>query len=157
MSTELEMSVQLVCSGFMTFTYQNNYHSETLSTVFFPPKRPNRFWSPPTLFKGNFLRGLSGKVLNLTSHLHLVPGWRINSSVSPLTHAPLWRVMGPYKMADKARSTKLATDISESNTNVRNAETKCFLMQNISVSELRASSAWRHIDIAAATILEIKT
>jgi hypothetical protein len=51
------------------------------SGIFSPPPRPDRLWGPPSLlsdmYHGLLPRGLSGRGVKLTTHLHLLPKLRM--------------------------------------------------------------------------------
>jgi hypothetical protein len=50
---------------------------DTGKTLFSSPQRPDRLWGPPSLLSNGYRRffpvGQSGRGVNLTAHLHLVP------------------------------------------------------------------------------------
>jgi hypothetical protein len=58
--------------------------------VFSSPPRPERVWGPLSLqfngHQGLCLWGWSGRCVNLTTHLHLVPRSRMGGAIHPLSH-----------------------------------------------------------------------
>jgi hypothetical protein len=60
------------------------------SRISSPPRRPDRFWGPPSLlpitYRGLFPGGLSVLGVKLTSHLHLYRG---KESVDLYIHSPI--------------------------------------------------------------------
>jgi hypothetical protein len=62
--------------------------------IFSSPYRPDRLWNPPSLLSngywGLFLQELSGRGVNLTTHLQLVPRSRKRGSIHPLPYTSSW-------------------------------------------------------------------
>jgi hypothetical protein len=65
------------------------------SRIFSSPSCPDRLWGPPNLlfngYRGFFPRGLSGRVVKLTTHLQLVLRSRKRASIYSIPHTPSWR------------------------------------------------------------------
>jgi len=66
--------IQFLCGGWEFFS---------------SPPRPDRLWGPRNW--GFFLRGYSGRVLKLTTHLHVSPRSRMCGDIPPLPTTSSWR------------------------------------------------------------------
>jgi hypothetical protein len=61
------------------------------SRIFSSPRRPDRFWGPPSLLSIGYRGSFAGvKRPGLTTHPQLVPRSRIRGSIHPLPHTPSW-------------------------------------------------------------------
>jgi len=63
----------------------------TIQSQFFSStSRPDLLWGPISLLSNSY-RGWSGRGVNLTTHLHLVPRSRMHGAIPPLPNTSSWR------------------------------------------------------------------
>jgi hypothetical protein len=86
MGAGIEQSVQRLATGWMAegSEFESRYGQEfsllhSVQSVLAPTQRPIQW-----------VLGLSGRGVKLTSHLNLVPKSRICGSIHPFTHTPSW-------------------------------------------------------------------